>query len=165
MNAADGAAPRSVRDVNARGVRTRAVTAGNPKRPALLLVHDFLVSHLEWDEVIAPFAEEYFVVAPDLPGFGESEKPIPGRFSYTVEALSEAVVDVIAGLGIGRASIVGHGLGAAIAITIADLVAVRAWGTAITIGPLRSFWIAGPIALAGAVALIWKIVSEDDDDG
>ena len=119
MNAAEGAAPRSVRDVNARGVRTRAVTAGNPKKPALLFVHDFLVSHLEWDEVIDPFAEEYFVIAPDLPGFGESEKPIPGRYPYTVEALSEAIVDVIAGLGIGRASIVGHGLGAAIAMTIA----------------------------------------------
>lgn len=119
MNAADGAAPRTVRDVNARGVRTRAVTAGNPKKPAIVLVHDFLVSHLEWDEVIEPLAEDFFVVAPDLPGFGESEKPTPGRYPYTVEALSEAVVDVIAALGVGRTAIVGHGLGAAIAITIA----------------------------------------------
>ncbi len=119
MNAGDGAAARSVRDVNARGVRTRAVTAGNPKKPAIVLVHDFLVSHLEWDEVIEPLAENFFVVAPDLPGFGESEKPTPGRYPYTVEALAEAVVDVIAALGVGRTAIVGHGLGAAIAITIA----------------------------------------------
>lgn len=117
--APDASPSLSVRDVNARGVRTRAVTAGNPKKPALLLVHDFLVSHLSWEEVIGPLAEHFFVVAPDLPGFGESEKPNPARYAYTIEALSEAVVDVIAALGVGRASIVGHGLGAAIAITLA----------------------------------------------
>jgi pimeloyl-ACP methyl ester carboxylesterase len=110
---------RAVRDVNARGVRTRAVTAGDPKKPALLLIHDFLVSHLEWDEVIEPLAEHFYVVAPDLPGFGESEKPNPARYAYTIEALAEAVVDVIAALGVGRTAIVGHGLGAAIGITIA----------------------------------------------
>jgi len=54
-------------------------------------------------------------------------------------------------------------LGFAIAITVADLVAVRVWGAPLSIGPVRSFWIAGPLALAGAVTLIWKIVAEDDD--
>lgn len=119
MVAPDSSAPLSVRDVNARGVRTRAVTAGHPKKPALLLVHDFLVSRLSWEEVIGPLSEHFFVVAPDLPGFGESEKPNPARYAYTIEALAEAVVDVIAALGVGRASIVGHGLGGAIAINIA----------------------------------------------
>lgn len=119
MSAPADPPPRSVRDVNARGVRTRAVTAGSPKKPALLLIHDFLVSHLEWEEVMEPLAEHFYVVAPDLPGFGESEKPNPARYAYTVETLAEAVVDVIAGLNLGRAALVGHGLGAAIAITIA----------------------------------------------
>lgn len=119
MAAPESSAPLSVRDVNARGVRTRAVTAGSPAKPALLLVHDFLVSHLSWEEVMAPLAEHFFVVAPDLPGFGESEKPNPARYAYTIEALAEAVVDVIVALGVGRTSIVGHGLGAAIAITLA----------------------------------------------
>lgn len=108
-----------VRDVNARGVRTRAATEGNPKKPALLLIHDFLESRLAWDDVMRPLADSFFVVAPDLPGFGESEKPNPARYAYTIEALSEAIVDVIAALGVGRASIVGHGLGGAIAITLA----------------------------------------------
>jgi pimeloyl-ACP methyl ester carboxylesterase len=117
--AAPDSPPLEVRDVNARGVRTRAATAGQPKKPALLLVHDFLESRLAWDDVIEPLAEHFFVVAPDLPGFGESEKPDPARYAYTIEALSEALVDVIAALSLGRASIVGHGLGAAIAITLA----------------------------------------------
>jgi pimeloyl-ACP methyl ester carboxylesterase len=119
MAAQGSSAHVEVRDVNARGGRTRAVTAGHAKKPALLLLHDFLVSHLEWEEVLGPLAEHFFVVAPDLPGFGESEKPNPSRYAYTIEVLSEAVVDVIAALGVGRASIVGHGLGGAIAITLA----------------------------------------------
>lgn len=119
MTAPPEPAPRIVRDVSARGVRTRAVTAGDPRKPALLLLHDFLVSHLEWDEVIEPLARDFYVIAPDLPGFGESEKPNPARYAYTIEVLAEAVVDVIAALGVGRTAIVGHGLGAAIAITIA----------------------------------------------
>ncbi len=54
-------------------------------------------------------------------------------------------------------------LGAAILITLLDLMAVRVWGQPLALGPVRSFWLAGPLALAGAVALIWKMVSEDDD--
>ncbi len=54
-------------------------------------------------------------------------------------------------------------LGAAIALTLLDLVAVRVWGQPLALGPVRSFWLAGPLALAGAVTLIWKIVAEDDD--
>ncbi|MBK8256886.1 MAG: alpha/beta hydrolase [Polyangiaceae bacterium] len=119
MAVGDQPSLQSVRDVNARGVRTRAVTAGNPKKPVLLLLHDFLVSHITWEDVMDKFAENFFVVAPDLPGFGESEKPNPARYAYTIESLAEAVVDVIAALNVGRASIVGHGLGAAIAITLA----------------------------------------------
>ena len=41
MPGPDSLARVEVRDVNARGVRTRAVTAGHPKKPALLLLHDF----------------------------------------------------------------------------------------------------------------------------
>ncbi|MEZ4312190.1 MAG: alpha/beta hydrolase [Polyangiaceae bacterium] len=119
MAGAESLPPRGVRDVNARGVRTRAVTVGNPKKPALLLVHDFLVSHVEFEGILDALAEHFFVIAPDLPGFGESEKPNPAQYPYTIEALSEAVVDVIAALGVGRTSILGHGLGAAVAITIA----------------------------------------------
>ena len=44
MATADSSSSRALRDVNARGVRTRALTAGNPKKPTLLLVHDFLNS-------------------------------------------------------------------------------------------------------------------------
>jgi pimeloyl-ACP methyl ester carboxylesterase len=116
-----GAVPveRLVRDVTARGVRTRVIEAGDEDAPALVLVHGFLVSHRAFDDVIDPFAEHFHVIAPDLPGFGESEKPSPARYAYGVEAFAEAMADVIAAFGVGRASVLGHAMGAAVGITLA----------------------------------------------
>lgn len=110
---------RVIRDVTARGVRTRVLEAGSESSPALVLVHDFLVSRLEFDDVIDPLAERFHVIAPDLPGFGESEKPSPARYAYGIEAFSEAITDLIAAFGVGRAHLVGHSMGAAIALTLA----------------------------------------------
>ncbi|HVY44903.1 MAG TPA: alpha/beta hydrolase [Minicystis sp.] len=110
---------RLVRDVTARGVRTRVIEAGDPGAPALVLVHGFLVSHRAFDDVIDSFAERFHVIAPDLPGFGESEKPSPARYTYGVEAYTEAIADVIAAFGVGRAHVLGHAMGAAVAMTLA----------------------------------------------
>src|ERR1700759_1215815 len=103
---------RLVRDVTARGVRTRVIEAGDEDAPALVLIHGFLVSHRAFDDVIDPFAEHFHVIAPALPGFGESEKPSPARYAYGIEAFSEAIADVIPALGGGRANPLGHPVGA-----------------------------------------------------
>lgn len=110
---------RVVRDVTARGVRMRVVVAGADSSPALVLVHDFLVSHLEFDDVIDALAQRFHVIAPDLPGLGESEKPSPARYAYGIETFAEAIADLIAAFGVGRAHLAGHGMGAAVAITLA----------------------------------------------
>jgi pimeloyl-ACP methyl ester carboxylesterase len=110
---------RATRDVTARGVRMRVLEVGEGRGPALVLVHGFLASHLEYDDVIDDLAERFHVIAPDLPGFGESEKPRPSRYGYGVEAFAEAVADLIAAYGVGRAGVIGHGLGGAVAITLA----------------------------------------------
>jgi pimeloyl-ACP methyl ester carboxylesterase len=110
---------RGSRDVTARGIRMRVLSAGEPSAPPLVLVHDFLSSHLEFDDVIDPLAERFHVVSPDLPGFGESEKPSPTRYAYGVEAFTEAVADLMAAYGLGRSCVVGHGLGGAVGLTLA----------------------------------------------
>lgn len=108
---------RTARDVTARGVRMRVIESG-AGRP-VLLVHGFLVSHLEFDDVIDPLAARFRVVAPDLPGFGDSEKPSPTRYGYGVESFAEALADVIAAMELGRVSLLGHSMGGAVALTLA----------------------------------------------
>jgi len=105
------------RDVTASGVRLRVTESG--QGPHVLLLHGLFVDHSTWDRAANILAEEFTVVAPDLPGFGASEKPSPRRFPYGVDTFAEAVADLYAGLSLGRAAVVGHGLGGAVAITLA----------------------------------------------
>lgn len=106
------------RDVKASGVRLRVTELG--EGPTLLLLHTALFDRTSWNETLEHFAEKFRVVAPDLPGFGESEKPSPKRFDYTLSAFTHVVTDLFAGLGLGQAHVLGHGLGGAIAIGLAS---------------------------------------------
>jgi len=112
------ARPQS-RDVTVRGVRIRAVEAGSKDAPPLVLIHGFLVNHTEWADVFDELAEHFHVIAADLPGFGESEKPGPARYPYGIESFAEAMADVVAAFGIGRAHVMGHSMGGAVALTLA----------------------------------------------
>src|SRR5262245_39186293 len=80
-----------LRDVTARGVRTRVLEAGSERSPALVLVHGLFASHRSFEDLIDDLSARFHVIAPDLPGFGESEKPIPARYAYGVEAHAEAL--------------------------------------------------------------------------
>src|SRR5580704_10246529 len=107
----------SIRDVAARGARIRFEEAGSG--PPLVLVHDYLSSHAAWEDVIDPLARHFHVIAPDLPGFGESEKPPPSRYAYGFDAFSESLADLIAALRPGRVSLCGHAMGGSVALTLA----------------------------------------------
>lgn len=106
-----------LRDVAARGARIRFVEAG--EGPPLMLVHDYLSSRVAWDDVLLRLASRFRVIAPDLPGFGESEKPPPSRYAYDFEAFSESLVDLVAAVGLVRLSVCGHAMGGAVALTLA----------------------------------------------
>jgi len=105
------------RDVTASGVRLRVVEAGSGS--PVILIHGLFVDHTSWDLVMPELAETFRVVAPDLPGFGASEKPPPSRFPYGIDAFAEAIADLYAGLELGPAAVVGHALGGAVALTLA----------------------------------------------
>jgi pimeloyl-ACP methyl ester carboxylesterase len=105
------------RDVNARGARIRFVEAG--EGPTVLLVHDYLGSHVAWEDSLAALASNFRLIVPDLPGFGESEKPSPARYPYTYDAFAESLVDLVAALDLRRVSVCGHALGGAVALAMA----------------------------------------------
>jgi pimeloyl-ACP methyl ester carboxylesterase len=105
------------RDVTASGVRVRVAESGSG--PTLLLLHGLFLDNTTWNGVRQVLARTHRVVTPDLPGFGASEKPHPSRFSYSVESFAEVVADLYAGLELGRATLVGHCWGGAVAITLA----------------------------------------------
>ncbi|HVS83765.1 MAG TPA: alpha/beta hydrolase [Pyrinomonadaceae bacterium] len=100
------------------GVRIHYQEAGDEKAPPILLIHGFISSTLIWNEVFLPLAHAGFrVVAPDLPGYGYSEKPRDAE--YTIESQAHAVVGLMDRLGIEKAALVGASYGGAIAAAIA----------------------------------------------
>jgi len=84
-----------------------------------VLIHGFLSNHHTYDDVTPLLAQSFHVVSIDLPGAGDSARPPPSQFDYSIEALAEVATDVIAALQVGRCHVVGCGSGASIAIALA----------------------------------------------
>lgn len=111
-------ADRTHRDVKANGVRLRVAESGTHGPPVVLL-HGLFMDHTTWDSVMDALSAEFRMVAPDFPGFGLSEKPPASRFAYDLPSFTEVVADLYAGLSFGPAAIIGHGVGGAVALSLA----------------------------------------------
>lgn len=103
-------------DLQLRGRRVRYVEGGPRNAPAVVLLHGIGRDHSQWTALSNALAPHRRVVALDLPGFGLSE---PIRGSARWEELSETVLDLVACLELGRVTLIGHSMGAAIAIVAA----------------------------------------------
>ena len=100
------------------GVRIHYQEAGEETAPPIILIHGFISSNLIWSHVLAPFARAGFrAIAPDLPGYGYSDKPADAQ--YTIAEQARAVIGLMDRLGIQKAVIAGASYGGAIAATIA----------------------------------------------
>src|SRR6201986_4792588 len=65
--------------------------AGDPSLPKLVLLHGFPASSHQYRNLIPALAKDFHVVAPDYPGFGNSDMPDPGTFTYSFDKTSEIV--------------------------------------------------------------------------
>jgi 4,5:9,10-diseco-3-hydroxy-5,9,17-trioxoandrosta-1(10),2-diene-4-oate hydrolase len=107
------------RFVNAGGYRVfyhRSGPATGTSAKTLILVHGFLLSHWAWRHVIPRLAQTYDVIALDLPGYGESDRPPPAEFHYDAPAFMDAVVGVMDALSVEKATFMGHSMGGAISL-------------------------------------------------
>lgn len=95
------------------GHELRYVRAGSG--PPLLLIHGFASSLYTWSETLPALARRHDVVALDLPGFGGSDLPA----DLLWPELPRAALGLMDRLGLPRATIVGHSLGGAVALTLA----------------------------------------------
>jgi len=113
---------RPVRDVEApllqyrtiHGYRRAFRVAGSG--PALLLIHGVGCNSKSWEPVHAKLAQRFTVIAPDLLGHGESDKP---HADYSLPAFANGMRDLLAVLGIDRVTVVGHSFGGGVAMQFA----------------------------------------------
>jgi pimeloyl-ACP methyl ester carboxylesterase len=95
----------------------RVVYRSAGKGPLLLLVHGIAGSAETWKHVVPALAERFTVLAPDLLGQGESDKP---RTEYSLGAHANMLRDLLDALGYERATVIGQSLGGGVAMQFAD---------------------------------------------
>ena len=98
--------------VAANGVSINLVHGGSG--PPLLLLHGYPQTHVEWHKMAPALAEHYTVVAPDLRGYGDSEKPPAAAGDLSVfckRTTAQDQVEVMRHLGFERFHVVGHDRG------------------------------------------------------
>src|SRR5947208_9098506 len=100
------------RDVAINGVRLHCVVEG--EGPLVLLLHGFPETSRAWRKQIPALAERFRVVAPDLRGYGTSDKP-KGIAAYRTSVLADDIVGLIHAFDAQRAHVVGHDWGGAVA--------------------------------------------------
>ena len=83
--------PTSVRTIEADGVHVFYRAAGDPSAPVVLLLHGFPASSFMFRELIPRLADQYRVIAPDLPGFGFTEVPVQRNYKYSFDALAQTL--------------------------------------------------------------------------
>jgi pimeloyl-ACP methyl ester carboxylesterase len=100
------------------GHRRSFLLAGPPlgTAPVLVLVHGIGDSSMTWQEVLPLLARDCTVLAPDLLGHGESDKP---RADYSLGGFANGVRDLLVLLGVRGATVVGHSLGGGVALQFA----------------------------------------------
>ena len=100
-------------------LRVAVWDASSPDAPTVLLVHGVTASHLSW-QLVADRLPEVRVVAPDLRGRGRSHpEDVPGT-PRGMAAHAEDLVAVLDHLGVDRTLVVGHSMGAFVALVLAD---------------------------------------------
>jgi pimeloyl-ACP methyl ester carboxylesterase len=92
----------SIKRIEADGLNVFYREAGKADAPAVLLLHGYPASSFQFRELIPRLADQYRVIAPDLPGFGFTEVPEKRAYKYSFDALAQTLLAFTDALGLKR---------------------------------------------------------------
>lgn len=92
--------------------------AGEHDAPTIILLHGFPSSSREFDTLIPLLATHYHILAPDLPGFGNSEAPSPNLYAYSFAHLSSTIVGFLDKIAPSKYSLYLHDYGGPIGFRV-----------------------------------------------
>jgi pimeloyl-ACP methyl ester carboxylesterase len=144
----------SIHRIKADGVQVFYRAAGEENAPVILLLHGFPSSSFMFRELILRLANDYRVIAPDLPGFGFTEVPLERKYPYTFDQLAFTIDAFTQALKIDRYAIYAFDYGAPTGFRLAmahpeRITAVVSQngnayeeGLGDAWGPIRKYWAA-----------------------
>ena len=103
------------------GAEIAARLGGDRDKPALMLLHGFPQTHAMWHRVAQLLRHDFFLVLPDLRGYGDSSHApgLPDHSNYSKRALAQALIAVMDTLGIADFALCGHDRGGRVAHRLA----------------------------------------------
>ncbi|WP_213947556.1 alpha/beta hydrolase [Luteibacter sp. dw_328] len=113
------AASVSYRTVTVEGVKIAYREAGSKDKPTILLLHGVPSSSRMYDALMRRLGDRYHLVAPDYPGFGNSDAPAPASFSYTFEHLADVVGKFTDAVGVKKYVLFMQDYGAPVGMRLA----------------------------------------------
>src|SRR5262249_290991 len=109
----------SYRTVEVDGLKVFYREAGRVGAPALLLLHGFPTAGHMFPDLIPLLAAQLHLVAPDLPGFGQSAMPTDGSFTYTFGNLARVIGRFTEAIGLARFAVYIFDYGAPVGLRMA----------------------------------------------
>ena len=103
------------------GAEIAARLGGDRDKPALMLLHGFPQTHAMWHRVAQRLRHDFFLVLPDLRGYGDSSHApgLPDHSNYSKRALAQDLIAVMDTLGIAAFALCGHDRGGRVAHRLA----------------------------------------------
>ncbi len=103
------------------GLRIAYTSVGTSSNPPAILVHGLMSHRGVWTRTIEALKDRFFCIAPDLIGFGESDKPDNGDYSIAKQA--ERVLKIADHFGFEKFTLIGHSMGGQIVTYLAVTLA------------------------------------------
>ena len=111
--------PTSHRSIEIDGLSIFYREAGPKDGPTILLLHGLPTSSRQFEPLFARLADRFHLVAPDYPGFGNSDWPDPKKFSYTFDHIAECMNHFTEALGLSRYTLYMHDYGGPVGFRMA----------------------------------------------
>ncbi|MEO9513612.1 MAG: alpha/beta hydrolase [Flavobacteriaceae bacterium] len=111
--------PIYYKTLNVGGVNIAYRESGNSKNPTLVLLHGFPSSSHQYRKVLNQLSDEFYLVAPDYPGFGNSDFPLTEDYDYTFDNIAETINSFLELKGIHTYALMIQDYGAPIGFRIA----------------------------------------------
>ena len=83
--------PTLFKTINIDGVNIAYREAGNPNNPTIVLLHGFPSSSHQYRKVLSQLSDDYHLIAPDYPSFGNSDFPSESEYEYTFDNIAKTM--------------------------------------------------------------------------